>query len=104
MNLHVQVQVQIPHEMIQYRGWFLAFGIIVGLLGIAAVVRSFAATMASTLFFSAGYWPSPASRSCKPSWWVLGRLIRAYLAATLFGVRGLLSVTRPIRSASLCRN
>jgi uncharacterized membrane protein HdeD (DUF308 family) len=47
----VQLQVQIPREIIQYWGWFLAFGIVVVLLAIAAVVRSFAATVASMLFF-----------------------------------------------------
>ena len=41
-----QLQVQIPQEIVQYWGWFLAFGIGVLILGIAAVVRSFAATVA----------------------------------------------------------
>jgi hypothetical protein len=35
MNLgDVQVQVQIPHEIVQYWGWFLAFGTGVLILGI----------------------------------------------------------------------
>ena len=33
------LEVQIPREIIQYWGWFLAFGIGVLVLGIAAVVR-----------------------------------------------------------------
>ncbi len=41
----VQVQVQIPHEIVQY------WGIGVLILGIAAVVRSVAATVVSMLFF-----------------------------------------------------
>jgi uncharacterized membrane protein HdeD (DUF308 family) len=44
-------KVQIPHEIVQYWGWFLAFGIGVLILGIAAVVRSVAATVVSMLFF-----------------------------------------------------
>ena len=34
------LEVQIPREIIQYWGWFLAFGIGVLALGIAAVVRA----------------------------------------------------------------
>ena len=45
------LEVQIPHELVQYWGWFLAFGIGLVLLGIAAVVRSVAATVVSMLFF-----------------------------------------------------
>ncbi len=47
----VQVQVQIPQEIVQYWRWFPAFGIGVPILGIAAVVRSVAATVVSMLFF-----------------------------------------------------
>jgi uncharacterized membrane protein HdeD (DUF308 family) len=43
--------VQVTQEMIHHWGWFLAFGIVLSLLGIAAVVRSVAATVASMLFF-----------------------------------------------------
>ena len=45
------LEVQIPREIIQYWGWFLAFGIGVLVLGIAAVVRSVTATVVSMLFF-----------------------------------------------------
>ena len=38
-NIH-SIEVQIPHEVAQYWGWFLAFGIGLLALGIAAVVRS----------------------------------------------------------------
>ena len=45
------IEVQIPHEVVQYWGWFLVFGI--GLLapGIAAMVRSVLATVATMFFF-----------------------------------------------------
>ncbi len=43
--------VEIPHELVQYWGWFLAFGIGLLALGAAAVARAFTATIASMLFF-----------------------------------------------------
>ena len=45
------LDIQIPREIIQYWGWFLVFGIALLLLGIAAIVRSVAATVATMLFF-----------------------------------------------------
>ena len=45
------LDVQIPHEIIQYWGWFLAFGIALLLLGVVAVFRSVTATIVSMLFF-----------------------------------------------------
>ena len=45
------IEVQIPHEVVQYWGWFLVFGIGLLALGIAAVVRSVLATVATMLFF-----------------------------------------------------
>jgi len=43
--------VQGGAEMVRAWGWFLAFGIVLALLGVAIVVRSFAATSASMRFF-----------------------------------------------------
>jgi uncharacterized membrane protein HdeD (DUF308 family) len=45
------LEIQIPREIIQSWGWFLAFGIGVLVLGIAAVVRSVTATVVSMLLF-----------------------------------------------------
>ena len=45
------LDIQVPREIAQYWGWFLAFGIALLLLGIAAVVRSITATVATMLFF-----------------------------------------------------
>ena len=45
------IEVQVPHEIVQYWGWFLVFGIGLLVLGIAAVVRSVLATVATMLFF-----------------------------------------------------
>ena len=64
------LDVQIPHEIIQYWGWFLAFGIALLLLGVVAIVRSVTATIVSMLFFgwllvlaSIVLLPSPAARA-----------------------------------------
>ena len=45
------LDIQIPHEIVQYWGWFLAFGICLLLLGVVAVARSVTATIVSMLFF-----------------------------------------------------
>src|SRR5208282_3243073 len=66
-------------EMIHHWGWFLAFGIVLLLLGIAAVVRSVAATVASMVFF--GWLLVFASVvqfcECVPGW-ELGRVLPAH--------------------------
>ena len=43
--------IQVPQELVQYWGWFLAFGVGLVLLGLIAVWRSVAATVATMLFF-----------------------------------------------------
>lgn len=43
--------VQATPEMVRNWGWLMAFGIVLAALGIAAVIRSFAATVASMMFF-----------------------------------------------------
>lgn len=45
------LDIEIPREIVQYWGWFLAFGIALLVLGIVAVVRSVRATVATMLFF-----------------------------------------------------
>jgi hypothetical protein len=62
----VQVAIQLPPEIMQDWGWFLAFGIGLVVLGIAAVARSVTATVVS-MVFSAGFWCWPReSKSPKP--------------------------------------
>lgn len=98
----VQVQVQIPHEIVQYWGWFLAFGIGVLVLGIAAVVRSFAATVVSMLFFG---WLLVLASGIEIAQAVMvghwAGFFQHLLAAILFGIAGLLIVTRPVISAEV---
>ena len=96
------LEVQIPREIIQYWGWFLAFGIGVLVLGIAAVVRSVAATVASMLFFG---WLLVLASGIEIAQAVMvghwAGFFQHLLAAILFGVTGLLMVTRPVISAEV---
>ena len=103
MNLgDVQLQVQIPHEIVQYWGWFLAFGIGVLILGIAAVARSIQATVASMLFFG---WLLVLASGIEIAQAVMvghwAGFFQHLLAAILFGIAGLLLVTRPVISAEV---
>src|SRR5271167_5257473 len=96
------LEIQIPHEIVQYWGWFLAFGICVLILGIAAVVRSVAATVVSMLFF--GWLLVLASGLEIAQAVMVGRwagFFHHLLAAVVFGVTGLLLVTRPLVSAEV---
>jgi len=94
--------VQVPREIIQYWGWFLAFGIGLMLLGIAAVVRSVIATVASMLFFG---WLLVMASGIEIAQAVMvghwAGLFHHLLAAILFGVTGVLFVTRPLRTAEV---
>ena len=98
----VQLQVQIPREIIQYWGWFLAFGIGLLVLGITAVVRSVAATVVSMLFFG---WLLVLASGIEIAQAVMvghwAGFFHHLLAAILFGVAGLMLVTRPMISAEV---
>jgi uncharacterized membrane protein HdeD (DUF308 family) len=94
------IEVQIPHEVVQYWGWFLVFGIGLLVLGIAAVVRSVLATVATMLFFG---WLLVLASGIEIAQAVLvghwAGFFHHLLAAILFGVVGLILVTRPVISA-----
>jgi hypothetical protein len=51
MNAIQALDIQVPAEVIHNWGWYLAFGIGLVALGVAAVARSVAATVVSMLFF-----------------------------------------------------
>ena len=96
------LDVQIPHEIIQYWGWFLAFGIALMLLGVVAVARSVTATIVSMVFF--GWLLVFASgieiaQAIMVGHWV--GFFHHLLAAVLFGVIGLILITRPLLSAEV---
>jgi len=96
------LEIQIPHEIVQYWGWFLAFGIGLLVLGIAAVARSVRATVVSMLFF--GWLLLLASGIEIAQAVMVGRWVGFFshlLAAILFGVTGLLIIIRPLLSAEV---
>ena len=96
------LDVQIPAQIIQNWGWFLAFGLGLVLLGILAIVRSVAATVVSMLFFgwllliAAGIEIAQAVMVGK---WA--GLFQHWLSAALFGVLGALIIWRPIVTAEI---
>jgi len=100
MIVNEVLAVQIPHELVHYWGWFLAFGIGLLVLGVAAVVRSVTATVASMLFF--GWLLLIASGIEIAQAVMVGHWAGFFyhlLAAILFGITGLLLITRPLISA-----
>ena len=96
------LEIQIPHEIVQYWGWFLAFGIGLVVLGVAAVARSITATVVSMLFFG---WLLVIASGIEVAQAVMvghwAGFFHHLLAAILFGVTGLLLVTRPLVSAEV---
>jgi uncharacterized membrane protein HdeD (DUF308 family) len=96
------LDVQVPHEIIQYWGWFLAFGIALLLLGVIAVIRSVTATIVSMLFFG---WlllfacGIEIAQAVMVGHWV--GFFHHLLAAILFGVTGLILVARPVLGAEV---
>ncbi len=92
--------IQIPQEIAQHWGWFLAFGIGLTLLGFAAVAWSFRATLATMLFF--GWLLLIASAIEVVQAVMVGHwagFFHHLLAAVLFGVVGFLLVVKPVISA-----
>jgi uncharacterized membrane protein HdeD (DUF308 family) len=94
------LSVTIPQDLVQYWGWFLVFGILLVALGIAAVARAFTATIASMLFFG---WLLVIACGVEVVQAVMvghwAGFFHHLLAAILFGVVGVLLVTRPLISA-----
>ena len=94
--------VEIPHEIVQYWGWFMAFGIGLLILGIAAIARSVTATVVSMVFF--GWLLIFASGIEIAQAIMVGHWAGFFyhlLAAILFGLTGLLLITRPVISAEV---
>ncbi|MGD1093192.1 MAG: DUF308 domain-containing protein [Bryobacteraceae bacterium] len=92
--------VKVTPEMIQNWGWILAFGVVVLLLGIAAIVRSFMATVVSMVFF--GWVLVFASTVQLVDAFLVGKWAGFFLhllMAILFGTTGLLMLMRPVISA-----
>ena len=96
------LDIQFSHDLVQYWGWFLAFGIGLLILGVAAVARSVTATVASMLFFG---WLLVLAAAIEVAQAVLvghwAGFFQHLLAAILFGVVGFLLVMRPVISAEV---
>lgn len=94
--------VQMAPEIAHHWGWFLAFGISLGLLGLAAIIRSFAATVASMLFFG---WLLVFSGAIEfINSFMVGHWAGFFLhllAAVLLVSIGILFVSRPVLSAEV---
>jgi uncharacterized membrane protein HdeD (DUF308 family) len=97
-----QASTQVPAEIIHSWGWLLFFGIGLVVLGIAAIVRSVAATVVSMLFFG---WLLLIAAGIEVVQTVMaGRetgMFQHLAAAVLFGVVGLLIVWRPVVTAEI---
>ncbi len=94
------VVVSATPEMTHHWGWFLAFGVVLLLLGIAAIVRSFAATVASMVFF--GWLLVFGSIIEFLEAFMVGNWAGFFmhlLVAILFGITGVLMVAKPLISA-----
>jgi uncharacterized membrane protein HdeD (DUF308 family) len=92
--------IRVTPEMIHHWGWFLAFGAVLILLGIAAIVRSVTATVASMLFF--GWLLVVAGMFEFVSAFMVGNWAGFFLhllIGILFAVMGVLMLTRPVISA-----
>src|SRR5579872_2574102 len=98
-NIH-SLDIQISREIAQYWGWFLAFGLGLIVLGVAAVVRSFAATIVSMVFFG---WLLLLACGIEIAQAVMvghwAGFFHHLLFAILFGVVGVMLVTRPLLAA-----
>jgi uncharacterized membrane protein HdeD (DUF308 family) len=100
MFSHIEVIVGATPEMIHNWGWFLAFGIVLLLLGIAAVARSVKATVVSMVFF--GWLLVFAGLIEFVNAFMVGKWAGFFvhlLAAMVFGITGILMVMKPVISA-----
>jgi uncharacterized membrane protein HdeD (DUF308 family) len=91
---------RVTPEMIHNWGWFLVFGIVLLLLGIAAIIRSVTATVASVVFF--GWLLVVASLIEFVEAFMVGKWAGFFLhllIAILFGVVGVVMLSRPVISA-----
>ncbi len=92
--------LQATPEMVRHWGWFLAFGIVLLLLGIVAIVRSVSATVVSMVFF--GWILVFASIFEFVDAFMVGNWSGFFLhllLAILCGIAGVMMLTRPTISA-----
>ncbi len=95
-------EVQFSHDLVQYWGWFLVFGLALLALGVAAVARAFTATVVSMLFF--GWLLVFAGAIEVVQAVVVGHwagFFQHLFAAILFLVAGFIMVFRPVITAEV---
>jgi uncharacterized membrane protein HdeD (DUF308 family) len=96
------LDIAISRDLAQHWGWFLALGLGLIVLGIAAVARSVTATIASMLFFG---WLLVVACGIEVAQAILvghwAGFFQHLVAAILFGVTGFLIVTRPLLGAEV---
>jgi len=94
--------IPVTQEMIHNWGWLLAFGIVLMVLGLAAIVRSVASTVASMVFF--GWLMVFASIIDLVSAFMVGKWAGFFLhllLAIIFGATGFVFLKNPVISAEL---
>ena len=95
-------EIQASPEIVQHWGWFLAFGIGLPALGVAAVMRSVTATIVSMVFFG---WLLVLASGIEIAQAVMvgnwAGFFLHLLTAILFGVAGLLIVVEFVVSAEV---
>jgi uncharacterized membrane protein HdeD (DUF308 family) len=94
--------LQMAPEIAHQWGWFLAFGIVLALLGFIAIIRSFAATVVSMVFF--GWLLVFAGAIEFIDSFMVGHWAGFFLhllSAVLFIFIGILFVLRPVLSAEV---
>jgi uncharacterized membrane protein HdeD (DUF308 family) len=94
------VMIGATPEMIHNWGWFLAFGIVLVILGIVAIARSFITTVASMMFF--GWLLMVAAIIEFVYAFMVGKWAGFFvhlLVALVFGITGALMVCKPVISA-----
>jgi uncharacterized membrane protein HdeD (DUF308 family) len=95
----IDVIVRVTPEMIHNWGWFLALGIVLVILGIAAIARSVTSTVVSMVFF--GWILVFASLIEFVDAFMVGHWAGFFLhllVAILFGITGILMIARPVIS------
>jgi uncharacterized membrane protein HdeD (DUF308 family) len=102
MNELQALDIRVPAEIIHNWGWFLAFGIALVMLGVAAVVRSVAATVVSMLFFG---WLLVLAAGIEVAQLIMvGRWAGMFphmIATVLFAVVGILILWKPLVTAEI---
>jgi len=94
--------VQVPRELVQHWGWYLAFGIALVVLGVAAIGRAVMATVATMVFF--GWLLALAGGIELVQALMVGKWAGFFLhllAAVLYAVVGFLFIARPLAGAEV---